>query len=141
MPLLTLSSELILPQRKATVKFFDSPADALKFAEEYSLDVTRAIILEHMGRKHEAAMAFYKEGLTLRAIELLIAINSHQCAAEYILEEFWRIFAFGSPCTSYRISMGNLKDQLLDLLSKLNIAQLNREMAVKVNLLQPSHGS
>ena len=98
---------------------FDSVDEQLEYLEDFDLDVSRAALLEGMGRYEEAADIHLTEGRTLEAIRLLLKDETSQTAVRRgrlcILQGLWEIASFGAKIS------GHLEEaqRLLDLASSV----------------------
>lgn len=84
--------------RKAN-RLFDSIEDELAYLEDFDLDVSRASLLENLGKFEDAADIHLAEGRTLDAIRLLLMDknNEHSIRRGYhcILQGLWEKVSYG----------------------------------------------
>ncbi|TFK22056.1 hypothetical protein FA15DRAFT_706710 [Coprinopsis marcescibilis] len=79
---------------------FVSQEEQLTYLEENDfLDESRAMVLEQLGRKQEAAQVHLDEGRVLDAIRLYVADGAYEKAREHIFKGLWRMLPFGSSIT------------------------------------------
>ncbi|KJA29102.1 hypothetical protein HYPSUDRAFT_32443 [Hypholoma sublateritium FD-334 SS-4] len=80
-------------------QLFDSIEDALEYLEDFDLDVSRASLLENLGKFGDAADIHLAEGRTLDAIRLLLMDkdNEHSIRRGYhcILQGLWEKVSYG----------------------------------------------
>lgn len=90
---------------------FDDDNEALEYMDDYGLDISRAALLEKLGRHDEAAECNLREGNTLEAIRLFLHDNasskSRSKAVQCVLDGLWLRMSFGAPGS-------NLEDPALE---------------------------
>ncbi|KDR84732.1 hypothetical protein GALMADRAFT_260438 [Galerina marginata CBS 339.88] len=100
-------------------QLFSSVEEQLGYLEDFDLDVSRAALLEQLGKYHEAADIHLAEGRTLEAIRLLLSDdcdqNSVRRGNECILHGLWDKISFTMK------DLGQIEDvvRLLDLASRV----------------------
>ena len=81
------------------MELFDSQEDGLEFMEDFGFETARASFLEKIGRIHEAADVYFREGQTEEAIGLLLRDknrpDSLARAVDYLRTSLWNRFPFG----------------------------------------------
>lgn len=87
------------PSLSKANQLFDSIEDELEYLEDFDLDVSRALLLQKMGKFEDAADIHLAEGRTLDAITLLLMDknNEHSIRRGYhcILQGLWEKVSFG----------------------------------------------
>ena len=118
------------------MELFDSQEDGLEFMEDFGFETAKASFLEKIGRIHEAADVYFREGQTEEAIGLLLNDNNRQDslarAVDYLRTSLWNQYPFGIDAQE-EDEAGRAK--ALHLIQKVDKTKLDEEIAAEVSVL------
>ncbi|KAF9524672.1 hypothetical protein CPB83DRAFT_909779 [Crepidotus variabilis] len=108
---------------KAT-KLFTSVEEQLEYLEDFDLDISRAALLEQLGKYEDAAEIHLAEGRTLEAIRLFLKDQSDLKAMargqHCILRGLWEQLSFGSELSEHTTEV----DRLLNIAASIRTTDI-----------------